>query len=242
VLARTIAEVEQKIAGLLAARQSAPLDSARFSPSQGPALHLLSLLQQYRPLLRDMQARLRTHPRELYDALAALVGALDVHGEGRPAPVPLYNASDCGAVFKELTERLTGLLSRTAIDRALAFPFKRVDESTFRVALRPEAFAGRRPFLVASGADEQILRDRVPSLAKIASSAAMEPLLNSSVRGVSIAVEFDPPPELPTRRAFVCYRLDVRDRHWADIRERLDMVVHLPIKSPTLELTLYALE
>ena len=242
-LSNAIAAVERRIAELVAARTTTPLEPTRFMASQAPPLHLLASLQRYLPRLRDMQDRRTAHPRELYDVLAALVGGLSIVSEARPDVVPTYRHATPGPSLSELFERLSALLARTARENILSFPFKKLDDTTYRATLRPEAFAaGRRPFLVASGADEQTLRDRVPSLVKIASGAALNPLLQSSVRGVSIAVEFDPPPQLPTRRSFVCYRLDVRDRHWADIRERLDMVIHLPVQSKTIEFTLYAVE
>ena len=241
-LSNTIGLVEGRIAELVAARASIPLEPTRFTPPQAPPLHLLATLQRFLPRLKDMHSRRTAHPRELHQVLAELVGGLSVVSETRPEVVPAYDHAAPGPSLNELFERLGELLARTARDSVLSFPFKRLDDTTYRATLRPEAFVGRRPFLVASGADEQTLRDRVPSLVKIASGAALNQLLQSSVRGVGIAVEFDPPPELPTRRAFVCYRLDVRDRYWADIRERLDMVIHLPVQSKTIEFTLYAVE
>jgi len=239
---RAAGAVSARVAELLAARANTPLEPTRFALSQAPALHLLSLLQRYFVRLEDMQARRLVHPREFYEVLVTLVGELSAVAEGRPEPMPAYDHDAPGGAMRELIERLEYLLARSARENVMAFPFKRIDDTTYRARLRPEAFIGRRPFLVASGLDEQTLRDKVPALAKIASGAAINQLLQSSVRGVNIAVEFDPPAELPTRRSFVCYRLDVRDRYWSDIRERLDMVVHLPIQSKTLELTLYAVE
>jgi type VI secretion system protein ImpJ len=189
-----------------------------------------------------MQAREVVHPHELYAVLAKMVGALSSLTDVRPEPVPAYEHDDVGAVFDELAERLLLLIERTARERVMKFPLKRLDDTTHRATLRSEAFVGRRHYLVATGADEVTLRDRLPSLAKIATGAALNSLLQSSVRGVAIAVEFDPPAELPSRSSFVCYRLDVRDRYWADIRERLDLVVYVPVQAPTLELTLFALE
>jgi type VI secretion system protein ImpJ len=242
LLDKTIEGFERRIAELLASRDRTPLDVARFAPAQGPALQLLVTLQQHLPVLVDLRARRVAHPEELFEVLASVTGALSSVTDVRPEPVPAYEHENMGAVFADLVERTLLLTARTARERLMTFPLKRLDDTTYRAQLRAEAFVGRRHYLVATGADEQVLRERVPSLAKIATGAALNSLLQSSVRGVAIAVEFDPPAELPSRRSFVCYRLDVRDRYWADIRERLDLVVHLPIAAPTLELTLYAIE
>ncbi len=101
---------------------------------------------------------------------------------------------------------------------------------------------GKRPLLVLSGADEEFLRERVPSLLKMASPSAILPLLGSAIRGVAVAVEFEPPAVIPRRRGAVAYRLDVRDPLWLDIEDRMQIQLNLLGAPASLEAVLYGVE
>jgi len=95
---------------------------------------------------------------------------------------------------------------------------------------------------VASGTDETFLRDRVPSLLKMASPTSMPSLLQSALRGVAIAAEFEPAPVIPRRPDVMAYRIDVRDPLWLDIEDRRSVVLHVPQAPTSLAFTLYCIE
>jgi type VI secretion system protein ImpJ len=95
---------------------------------------------------------------------------------------------------------------------------------------------------VASGAEEAFLRDRIPSLLKMASPSAMPSLIHSALRGVAIAVEFEPAPSIPRRPDVVTYRIDIRDPLWLDVEDRRSILLHVPNAPPTLAFVLYGIE
>jgi predicted component of type VI protein secretion system len=102
--------------------------------------------------------------------------------------------------------------------------------------------AGKVPLLVLRGADEVFLRERVPSLLKMASPAAIKPLLHSSLRGVAVAVEFEPPPVVPRQEGVVAYRIDVRDKLWLDIEDRQQIELQIAGAPASFEAYLYGVE
>jgi predicted component of type VI protein secretion system len=117
-----------------------------------------------------------------------------------------------------------------------------VDESRFRLPFDRTQLAGTRPLLVLRGADEVFLREKVPALLKMASPTAIKPLLNSAVRGVAVAVEFEPPEVVPRQEGVVAYRIDTRDKLWQDIEDRQHVELQLVGAPKSLEAFLYSIE
>jgi len=221
-------------------RADHPFHLASVAAADLPSLQLSVILQRHLPLLIDVALRRSAHPRELYEILVAAHGALLAFGILEIAPP--YDHDDPGSVFPWLFERIEKRVNEAARDGTTVLPFQRVNETTFRLSFARGDLVGKRPLLVLSGADEGFLRERVPSLLKMASPAAISPLLHSAVGGVAIAVEFEPPAAIPSRRGAVAYRINVRDVLWLDIEDRLQIQLNLIGAPPSLEVFLYGVE
>lgn len=221
-------------------RADHPLRLGAVAASELPGLQLAVILHQHLPLLADIAARKVAHPHELYRRLVALHGALSTFGS--PEIAPAYEHEDQGPAFRWLFERTTRLVETAARDRTTILQFGRMEPSRFRLAFDRRELAGKRPLLVLRGADEEFLRERVPSLLKMASPAAIKPLLNSAVRGVAVAVEFEPPEVVPRQEGTVAYRIDTRDKLWQDIEDRQHVELQLVGAPPSLEAFLYGIE
>ncbi len=240
-LDRLLAAVATRKQDLLRYRADHPFRLSDVALDALPGLHLLSILQRHAPLLADLAARSAVPPRELYRALAELYGALSAFA-GEDARVPAYAHDNLAESFPWLFREIAKLVDEAARDRTTALPFKRQDASTFVLTFDRAALVGKRPFLVGSGAEEAFLRDRVPSLLKMASPQGMAPLLQSALRGVAVAVEFEPSPAIPRRPDVVTYRINTRDRLWLDIEDRCSIVLNLTNAPPGLGFTLYGVE
>jgi type VI secretion system protein ImpJ len=240
-LERLVSALEERKRELLQLRANHPFRIADAVVAELPGLHLLALIQRYLPRLREQAARPSVPPRELYGLLVALHGSLTAAGLEERS-VPPYEHERLGESLPRLFREIETLVDELARDRTTALPFERVDASTFRLTFDRAALVGKRPFLVASGADESFLRDRIPSLLKMGSPAAMPSLLQSALRGVSVAVEFEPAHSIPRRPDTVTYRLDVRDPLWLDIEDRRTVLLYVPQAAPTLSFTLYGVE
>ncbi len=240
-LERLVGAMDHRRAELLQLRTDHPFRLAEAPEAELPALHLLALIQRYLPLLREQAVRPSVSPKELYAILVALHGALSSAGSDERLPPP-YEHELLSASLPQLFREIQTLIDESARDRTTVLPFERVDGSTFRLTFNRAALVGKRPFLVATGADEAFLRDRIPSLLKMASPSAMPPLLQSALRGVSIAVEFEPAYSIPRRADLITYRLDVRDPLWLDIEDRGAVLLYVPQAAPTLSFVLYGIE
>jgi predicted component of type VI protein secretion system len=239
-LERLVAALEQRKRELLQLRSDHPFRIADTTADDLPGLHLLAMVQRYLPILREQAARPSVPPRELYGILIALHGSLSAAGTDER--LPPYEHERLAESLPRLFREIQRLVDESARDRTTALPFERVDASTFRLTFDRAALVGKRPFLVASGADESFLRDRIPSLLKMASPSAMPSLLQSALRGVAVAVEFEPAYSIPRRADTVTYRLDVRDPLWLDIEDRRTVLLHVPQAAPTLSFVLYGIE
>jgi type VI secretion system protein ImpJ len=217
-----------------------PMNLGAVVAAELPALQLSVALHRYAPVLAELAARRSAHPHELYDVLVALHGALLAFAQ--PEIAPSYDHDDQGRMFPWLFERVTRLADESARDRTTVLPFQRVDDVTFRLSFQRADLVGKRPLLVLQGPDEGFLRERVPSLLKMASPSGITSLLHSALRGVPIAEEFEPPPVVPRRQGVVAYRIDVRDKHWLDIEDRMQIQLHLAGAPPGIEAFLYAVE
>jgi type VI secretion system protein ImpJ len=240
-LRQLITAFEARRRELVRYRVDHPLNLGSVVAEDLPGLQLSGLVQRYLPLLADVAARRSAHPHELYKVLVAVHGALQVFAGAVEIP-PAYDHEDQGKVFPWLFVRIARLVDESARDQTTILPFQRVDSETFRLVFERTALVGKRPMLVLSGGDEEFLRDRVPSLLKMASPSGIVPLLGSAIRGVAVAVEFEPPPVIPRRRGAVAYRIDVRDPLWLDIEDRMQIQLHLIGAPASLEAVLYCVE
>ncbi len=225
---------------LLRYRGTHPLNLKVVATSELPMLQLMATVQRHLPLLEELASRRSAHPRELYRTLVSLYGALAPFGATETPP--RYEHEDPGKVFPWLFDRIERLVDEAARDRTTVLRFQRVDGATFRLSFERSDLVGKRPFLVASGVDEAILRERIPAVLKMASPVGLAPLLNSALRGVAVAVEFEPPAVIPRRRDVVAYRIDVRDPLWLDVEDRLQIQLHVLDAPKTLEFALYGVE
>jgi type VI secretion system protein ImpJ len=231
---------ERRREELVRYRADHPLKLGAVVPMELPGLQLSVILQRYLPLLSDCAARRCAHPHGLYTTLVGMHGALSAFAS--PEIAPPYDHDDHGRAFPWLFDRIARLAHEAARDATTVLPFRRTDETTFRLAFKRGDLAGKRPMLVLRGADEAFLRDRVPSLLKMASPAAIKAILHSALRGAAVAVEFDPPPVIPRQEDVVAYRIDLRDRHWLDIEDRMEIQLQLVGAPATLEAFLYGIE
>jgi predicted component of type VI protein secretion system len=238
-LSHLLTAMEERRDELTAARQDFPLNLMSVPLARLAPLHLLVALQRFLPLLDDLSRRRTAHPYELYNVLITLYGTLrafDAHAEKPPE----YAHETPGVVFPWLFERLTTLVRESARDGTAMLPFEQVDKATYRLVFPRSFLVGKRPYLVVRGADESYLRTRLPGLLKMASPAALPPIIHSATHGVAIAVEFEPPASLPRRHNEVVYRIDVRDRLWLDVEDRLQVMLHVAGTQPTLHFALYS--
>lgn len=228
-------------ADLLSTLAARPLDMGAFSPARAPQLLLLSATNQALAVLDHADPWAHLSPQALHETLTELLGSLESLRGRSEGPVPSYVHPDPGPGFRTIVERLLAVIPSVARDPHLAFPLERRDAWTFALTLREPELFRRRAYIVASGADERVLSAHLPAHAKIASAAWLPNLVQSAMRGVPIATEFDPPPSLPSSANHCCFKIDTRSELWADVIQQGSLMVHVPEAPNGLSLTAYVL-
>jgi type VI secretion system protein ImpJ len=236
-----VAALHTRRAGLLAAREARPLDLRALPPASISPLLLLSAINQALAVLDHPDPALHLSPLGLHGVLSALLGNLESLDGRTQAVGPFYAHDAPGPSFRPLFERLLSVIPEVAREPHLAFPLTRLDAWTFSMSLRDPELFRRRAYLVAGGADESVLAIILPAYAKIGSAATLPRIVNSATRGVPIALEFDPPPSLPSSARHCSFRVDTRSDYWSEIVESRSLLVHVPEAPPDMTLAIYVL-
>ncbi len=236
-----VAALRTRRASLLAAREARPLDLRALPPASISPLLLLSAINQALAVLDHPDPALHLSPLGLHGVLSALLGNLEAL-DGRTQTVGPFYAHDApGPSFRPLLERLLSVIPEVAREPHLAFPLTRLDAWTFSLSLREPELFRRRAYLVAGGADEAALATLLPAYAKVGSATTLPRIVNSATRGVPIALEFDPPPSLPSSARHCSFRVDTRSDYWSEIVESRSLLVHVPEAPPDMTLAIYVL-
>jgi type VI secretion system protein ImpJ len=238
---RVVSSLRARRNGLIAARKARPFDLRTVSAALMPEVLLLSIINQALAVLDHPDLTAHLPPPALHQVLTELLGGIETLGGTGPTLAVPYRHAEPGANFRALIERLLIEIPRVAREPHQAFPLARVDDATFALEVRDPELFRRRVYLVASGADESWLATSLPAHAKIASDATLPAIVNSATRGVSIALEFDPPPSLPSSARHCSFRIDTRSNYWTNILERKALRIRVLGAPRELVLSLYVL-
>jgi type VI secretion system protein ImpJ len=239
-LAAVARALTSRQAQLLAQRQERPHEPTTFTAEQTPALLALSALQQALAALSNPVSRRGTHPRESHRILAELLGSVEAL-EATIAPLPAYVHESPGPGFRVLVDRLLAAIPVLARAPHEILAFTRRDAHAFELTGVEPALLRRRVHLVLIGGERGSLEQNVPAYAKLASDAWMGRIVQTAVRGIELAPDFDPPASLPSSAHSACFRLNTRSEYWADVLERGAMVFFLPNAPADLRVALYVM-
>lgn len=239
-LAAVINALTARQSQLLAARRERVHEPLSFAAEETPPLVALSVIQQALAALNHPPSRRGLHPRESHRILSELLGAIEAL-EGQAGPIPTYDHRNAGPAFRTIVNRLVAAIPTLARPPHEALSFTRRDTHTFALKLPDPAVLRRPVHLVLMGGERTQLEQGVPAYGKLASESMMPRIVQTAVRGIELAPDFDPPPSLPSSAKSACFRLNTRSDYWGDVLERGSMVFYLPNAPKDLRVTLYIL-
>ncbi len=237
-VAAVVSALSARQAQLLAARRARPHEPLTFPAALTPQLVALSAIQQALAALAHPASPRGLPPWDLHEVLAELLGAIE-SADSDPVPIPGYEHGAAGPGFREIVSRLLVAIPAVARPPHEAFAFVRRDLHTFELKLPDPALLRRGLHLVLVGGERGALEQGVPAYAKVASDAWMPQIVQTAVRGVDLAPDFDPPPSLPSSAESACFRLNTRSEYWADVLERGTLLLFLPSAPRELQAALY---
>jgi type VI secretion system protein ImpJ len=202
---------------------------------------LLYTVNTYLPHLRHLQETASGHPRELYEVMATLAGALTSFSPAGTAPAIIpYTHADPGAWFPPLDDLLRQLLGTVVPERTVTLPLRVaapfvhtavIDQDRYLEA--PELYLAVR----ASMPQEELIRE-VPRSLKISSSDHLERLYRHALPGVAVRKVSHPPSSLPIKLDYQYFQLDARGEHWEAIRRSRTLAVYAPAEFPEAQMEL----
>ncbi len=237
-VAAVLSALSGRQAQLLAARRARPHEPLTFSAAETPQLVALSAIHQALAALANPASQRGLPPWQLHRVLSELLGAIDGN-EADFVPPPTYVHEAPGPGFRALVGRLLAAIPLVARPPHEVFPFVRRDAHLFELKL-PDPVILRRPLhLVLVGGDRGALEQSVPTYAKVASDAWMPRIVQTALRGIELAPDFDPPSSLPSSAQSACFRLNTRSEYWADVLDRGVLLFFLPNAPAELQAAIY---
>lgn len=244
-LQRVLGAVTARQRELAAGRRQRQAASIEFHFTEARRFWLLHTVNGAIPVLTHLLDVQRAHPEELYVALAQLVGQLSTFAPGSdPASVPRFNYGQLGEVFEQLFARVLSLLAIDTVPVYVEIPLERRKDGMFLGRI-PEPRLVNHDFFVAveSRVAEQIARDRVPELLKIASWNHISDVVKQLRHGVRAEVEWQPSSSLPLKAGLCFFRLRREGAYWEEIAKSSTIAFYLPVDADWKDasLSVYAL-
>jgi type VI secretion system protein ImpJ len=227
---------------LAAARKQRNATNIEFHYADARRFWLLHTLNGAIPLLSHLLATEKAHPEEVYIALIGLIGQLCTFApDADPANLPRFNYQQLGEVFEVLFARTLSLLAVDFVPTYVEILIERRQDGMF-VGKIPEPRLMNHEFFIAvkSGLAEQITRDRVPQLLKVASWSHIYEVVKQARHGVRVEVEFNPSSSLPVKPGLCFFRLRREGPFWDEIVKSSTLALYLPVDSEWKDTLLYA--
>jgi type VI secretion system protein ImpJ len=245
-LRRVLGAIVTKQRELAAARKQRHPGSVEFHFTDARSFWLLHTLGAAMPVLSHLLDTPNVHPEEVYLSLTRLVGELGTFAsDADPAAIPRFNYAELGEVFELLFARVLTLLSIDAVPVYVEVPLERRPDGMFLGKI-PEPRLTNHEFFIAvrSNMAEQVVRDRVPQLLKVAGWKHISEVVKQARHGVRVEVEWNPSASLPVKPGTCFFRFRREGPFWEEIAKTSTMALYLPADADWKEtwLAVYAID
>jgi type VI secretion system protein ImpJ len=180
----------------------------------------------------------------VYVILGNMIGELcTFDADGDPTTIPKFNYLELADVFDPMIERAIRQISGVLAESYVVVPLEKREDGMYLGKFEdPKLPRTHELFLEAKGADEGILRERLPRLLKIGSWTQIGYILNAAMPGVRVGVEYRPPGAIPVKPGLVYLRVDQAGDYWNDILGSGTIAIYQPIDPQKVDLRLIAVQ
>ena len=211
-----------------------------YGPSDLGTFWLLHTVNRAWPLVGHFLACPRSHPEEVYKALAQLAGELLTFSSARIlADIPPYRHLDLAGSFQSLDRLLRELLDTVISSRYALIPLTQARPSFHTARLDGErdcdfylSVAGARPAA-------EIL-ETVPLKFKVGSPDDVDRMLNSALPGVGLSHVARTPAAVPVRVGNHYFALEPAGPVFQRMLQARSICIYVPESGPPLKLELIA--
>jgi type VI secretion system protein ImpJ len=239
VLRRIIEILEEKSATLA---QPGGTGARGFSQQELAKFWLLHSVNSSLAPLRHLYFAKRSHPEELYLALARLAGALCTFGlESDPRVLPLYAHDNLTECFVALDRHIRSHLETIIPTNAVSIPLEAVGDYFYSGAVNDQRCFGRSRWVfgIEAGVGEAELIAKTPQLVKICSKTFINKLVQKALPGLTLMHLPVPPPAISPRVETQYFAVNKAGPCWEHIAATRDVGVYVPgeLTNPRIELS-----
>jgi type VI secretion system protein ImpJ len=244
----------RRLVEILAARSSALAGTRRqrnqsladFSITDVANFWLLYTVNTHFPRLRHLHDAGQAHPAAMYDAMAALAGALTTFSTRlHPRQIPAYDHANVGPVLTELDAMLRELLETVVPANCVSLPLRQLPQAptVHATALDDDRyFAAPQLWLAVSAQLPPLdLAQRAPHAFKVSSADHIERLIRQALSGMALTHVPSPPPAIPVKLNHQYFRVDRSGADWEAVQRARNLAVYVPEDFPGAQLELVVL-
>ncbi len=243
-LRRVLSALVGKQKSLAEGRRMRTAASVDFQASDTAKFWLLHTVNSYIPMVSHLVDHGLAHPEEVYMLLGNLIGELcTFDADGDPTTIPKFNYLELNDVLEPMIERAIRQITGVMAESYIVVPLEKREDGMYLGKFEdPKLPRSHELFLEAKGADEGVLRERLPRLLKIGSWTQIGYILNAAMPGVRVGVEYRPPGAIPVKPGLVYLRVDQAGDYWNDILGSGTIAIYQPIDPQKVDLRLIAVQ
>ena len=243
MLRRLVEILSARSSALAGTRRQRNQSLADFSITDVANFWLLYTVNTHFPRLRHLYEARRGHPAQLYEAMAALAGALTTFSTRlHPREIPAYDHAAPSPVFTELDEMLRELLETVVPANCVSLPLRQLAQAAtvHAVALDQDRYFAAPQLYLAVSAQlaPQDLATRAPHAFKVSSADNIERLIRQALSGMALTHVPNPPPAIPVKLNHQYFRLDRAGADWEAVQRARNLAVYVPEDFPAAQLEL----
>jgi type VI secretion system protein ImpJ len=214
---------------------------AEFSASDIADFWLLYTVNAYAPLINHLYEAGTRHPERLFEAMAALTGALTTFSTTlHPRDIPAYDHDNLSLCFTNLDEKLRALLETTVPTNCVSLPLKLVRTSIYSTELAEDRYLKSTQMYLAVSAEvsQSEIIEKTPGLVKVCSASHIDHLMTYALPGLELTHVPTPPNSIPVKLRYNYFSLAQTGPAWEAVRRARNFAAYVPgdLPNPQLEL------
>ena len=220
-------------------------DSGRAGSAEVADYMLLQVINRVEPLLMHLSQQKGLHPIKLYTELVQIAGELATFTttNKRPPVLPAYQHDDLAGTFAGVSAVLRQSLSTVLEQTAVSMDLVERKYGIHVAAITDRSLLDSASFVLAAKADMQadLLRNRLPSQAKVAGVEKIRELISVSLPGLPLRPLPVAPRQIPYHAGFTYFEIEKSGDIWQSLHSSGGFAVHLGGEYPGIVLELWAI-
>lgn len=220
-------------------------DSGRSGSAEVADYMLLQIINRVEPLLKHLSQQRILHPIKLYTELVQIAGELSTFtSTSKRAPaLPSYQHDDLSNTFAGVVAVLRQSLSTVLEQTATSMDLVERKYGIYVAPITDHSLIKTASFVLAAKAEMQsdLLRNRLPSQAKVAGVEKIRELVNVSMPGLPLRPLPVAPRQIPYHAGFTYFEIEKTGDIWEMMSSSGGFAVHLGGDFPGVILELWAI-